>query len=145
MSAADEVARLEAETATAVSASVVAQAAAADAVRDAENLKHEVTRDAAETIRERDEEIAVLKGETEWLKNELKATTTALESLELSVMGLVMLANPPETSKASAPLTPAPEVPSVGVVDPEAAVTKPLPAATPPEEPESPKKRHKLL
>jgi hypothetical protein len=151
VSAADEVARLEAETATAVSAAAVAQVAAAEAVRDAENLKHEVTRDAAETIRERDAEIATLKGDVTWLKDQLTATQSTVESTELAVMGLVMLANPPVTEMVSEPLTPQAE-PNVDVVDPQAAKTKELPPQTtesnPAENPPESKgkqKRHRLL
>jgi hypothetical protein len=151
MSAAEEVARLETEAATAVSAAAVAQSAAAEAVRDAENLKHEVTREAAETIRERDAEIDALKGDMAWMREQLTATQSTVESTELAVMGLVMLANPPVTEVVSEPLTPAQE-PPVSVVDPQAAKTKELPpqqTENPPQE--SPaesrgkQKRHRLL
>jgi hypothetical protein len=147
MSAADEVARLEAETATAVSAAAVAQGAAAAAVADAEALKHEVTRDAAEAIRERDAEIARLKEREEWLTNETTRLASEMDSLEMAIMGLVAMANPPVES---APSTPPPEPSSVVVVDPEAAKTpenpkEPETSEENPTPPEKPKKRHKLL
>lgn len=147
MSAADEVARLEAETVTAVSASVVAQAAAAEAVRDAENLKHEVTREAAEAIRERDAEIETLKGEVAWLKNETTNLKSELESQELAMLGLVTMLNPPLTESPQ-PIPPV--VSNVDVVDPEAAKTKvetqePMLDESQSKEPPKSTKRHRLL
>jgi hypothetical protein len=146
-----EVAAVEAEAAQAASAAVTAQVAADNAVRDAEALKDQLVRDAAETIRARDEEIARLKEREQCLTNELNQTKTEVEMLGLSVMGLVALSNPPtQETDPSVPLIPPQEPSSVVVVDPLEA--KPNdPAPTNPQEPESPpktespKKRHKLL
>lgn len=157
MSAADEVARLETETAAAVSAATVAQGAAAAAVSDAEQLKHQVTRDAAEAIRERDEEIERLKGEVSWMKEKITSLESATESTDLALLGLVTMLNPPtqEIRENSEPSTQVEQVSSVAVVDPLVAETKPLPAKTevnsPPNENQpvpvapSKQKRHKLL
>jgi hypothetical protein len=151
MSAADEVARLEAETALAVSAAAVAQSAAAEAVADADALRHQVTREAAETIRERDEEIRHLREREACLTNEMTELRTEVDSLALGLMGLVSLANPnmevPAASTSSSPET---GPPNVAVVAPVAAKTPDQPVTPEPETenpapPEKPKKRHRLL